>query len=184
VILFVASADTDQGLPETIERLFQALESPLLKYALRLTRDFNAAQDLVQEAFLRLHSQFEHIHIRRAWLYRTVHKLATHHQRKGHPVAPQDSPAGGPPAPGAEAAPAQPLPDEQTTGRERIGPARQCLNNLDERSRELLRLKFREGMSYQQISAHTGLTAGQVGCLLHHALKQTAEEFAKIGVIP
>ncbi len=177
MILIVAPADTEQGLPETIERLFQALESPLLKYALRLTRDFNAAQDLVQEAFLRLHSQFEQIRIRRAWLYRTVHNLATHQQQNRHP-------ADGPPPPGAEAAPAQPLPDEQTTGRERIGQARQCLENLDERSRELLRLKFREGMSYQQISARTGLTAGQVGCLLHHALKKTAEEFAKIGVIP
>ena len=43
---------------ETIEELFAALESPLLGYALRLAGERGVAEDLVQEAFMRLHKQF------------------------------------------------------------------------------------------------------------------------------
>ena len=42
---------------------------------------------------------------------------------------------------------------------------------LDERSRELIRLKFHEDLSYKEIAARTGLKPGHVGYLLHHALK-------------
>ena len=44
---------------ETMEGLFAALESPLLNYALRLTGASNTAEDLVQEAFMKLHENFE-----------------------------------------------------------------------------------------------------------------------------
>ena len=47
--------------PETIEQLFAALESPLLSYALRLTGDRVAAEDLVQEAFMKLHAQYDEV---------------------------------------------------------------------------------------------------------------------------
>jgi len=42
---------------------------------------------------------------------------------------------------------------------------------LDPRSRELIQLKFNEELSYKEISARTGLSTGNVGYLLHHALK-------------
>ena len=54
---------------------------------------------------------------------------------------------------------------------------------LDERSREVLHLKFTENLSYKEISARTGLKIGHVGYLLHHALKSMAEELAKNGVV-
>ena len=44
--------------PESIEELFSSLESPLLGCALRLAGERGAAEDIVQEAFMRLHSQF------------------------------------------------------------------------------------------------------------------------------
>ena len=43
--------------PETIEELFAALESPLLNYALRLAAESSVAEDIVQEAFMKLHEQ-------------------------------------------------------------------------------------------------------------------------------
>ena len=62
--------------PETIEELFAALESPLLSYALRLIGERGVAEDLVQEAFMKLHAQFAEVREPRRWLYRTVHNLA------------------------------------------------------------------------------------------------------------
>ena len=67
---------------ETIEELFAALESPLLSYALRLAGDAGVAEDIVQEAFMRLHAQFDEVREPRRWLYRTVHNLALNHRRQ------------------------------------------------------------------------------------------------------
>jgi RNA polymerase sigma factor (sigma-70 family) len=169
---------------ETITALFEQLESPLLAYALRFLPEADMAQDLVQEAFLRLHAQFDQVRSPRSWLYRTVHNLALNQQRHRRRIVPlnaepaEDSPA----AP--EATDPQPLPDEQIARWEGVGLVRLGLQSLDPRSRELLALKFNEELSYQEISARTGLTVGHVGYLLHHSLKALAAELAKAGLVP
>src|SRR3954452_3522250 len=71
---------------ETIEQLFAALESPLLSYALRLLSDREAAEDVIQEAFMKLHADFPQVRAPRRWLYRTVHNLALNHQRRAGKV--------------------------------------------------------------------------------------------------
>jgi len=169
---------------ETIEELFAALESPVLGYALRLAGERTVAEDLVQEAFMRLHAQFDEVREPRRWLYRTVHNLALNQRRQAGKIISLDLPASENGAlPAAETADPQPLPDEQIARLEGIGLVRLSLDTLDERSRELVRLKFSEGLSYKEMSARTGLTIGHVGYLLHHALKAIGEELAKNGVV-
>ena len=73
----VMPPDPARAEPETIEELFAALESPLLNYALRLASDRAIAEDLVQEAFMRLHAQFDEVREPRRWLYRTVKTCRT-----------------------------------------------------------------------------------------------------------
>jgi RNA polymerase sigma-70 factor (ECF subfamily) len=177
-----ASAKPPGG--ERIEALFTALESPLLSYALRLAGDAGAAEDIVQEAFMRLHAQFDEVREPRRWLYRTVHNLALNHRRQAGKVVPLNPP-GDDGAPSAnDPADPQPLPDEQIARWEGIGLVRLSLETLDQRSRELVRLKFNEDLSYKEISARTGLKVGHVGYLLHHALKAVADELARNGVLP
>jgi RNA polymerase sigma factor (sigma-70 family) len=173
--------------PETIEELFAALESPLLNYALRLTGDRNVAEDLVQDAFMKLHNQFAEVREPRRWLYRTVHNLALNHRRDTAKIIPltpaaADSSHESPASYANDATDESPLPDEQIARLEGIGLVRLSLEALDQRSRELIRLKFNEDLSYQQISQRTGLKVGHVGYLLHHALKTIAAELAKTGV--
>ena len=170
---------------ETIEELFAALESPLLRYALRLAGEVSLAEDFVQEAFMRLHAHFEQVRQPRRWLYRTVHNLALNHRRQAEKIValdPNPDPESDPPA--HQPADLQPLPDEQIARWEGIGLVRLCLETLDERSRLLLTLKFNDELSYKEISARTGLTVGHVGYLLHHALKAIAEELARNGMVP
>lgn len=173
-------AGTERREPEPIEALFEALESPLLNYAWRLAGDPAAAEDIVQDAFMKLHEQFDQVREPRRWLYRTVHNLALNHRRKEGRILPlepltqqEGNNSDGPM-----------LPDEEIARWEGIGLVRLSLELLDERSRELVRLKFNENLSYRDIAARTGLTTGNVGYLLHHAIKRVADELARNGMLP
>jgi len=167
---------------DTIEELFAALESPLLGYAMRLTGELSLAEDLVQEAFMRLHAQFDEVRDPKRWLYRTVRNLALNQLRSVSKIVQLRS-ATEEGASVGESADPRPLPDEQIVRLEGIGLVRLSLETLDDRSRELVRLKFTEELSYKEISARTGLSVGNVGFILHHALKAIAEELAKNGVV-
>jgi RNA polymerase sigma factor (sigma-70 family) len=172
---------------ETIEELFTVLEAPLLGYALRYTGEIGLAEDVVQEAFMKLHAQFGQVEKPRQWLYRTVHNLALNLRRaSGRTVSLDasldDSSVNG--APAADPVDSSLLPDEQIIRLEGIGLVRISLAALDDRSRELVRLKFTEELSYKDIAARTGLTATNVGYILHQALKTIAGELAKTGVVP
>src|SRR5258706_10638144 len=81
-------ARSEPSACETIEELFAALESPLLAYALRLVGQLSVAEDLVQEAFMRLHAQFNEVREPRRWLYRTVHNLALNQRRDAAKIVP------------------------------------------------------------------------------------------------
>ena len=175
---------TEPPRAETLEELFAALESPLLSYALRLSGQMNLAEDIVQEAFMRLHAQFEEVREPRRWLYRTVHNLALNQRRAAAKIVSLDIPTDEPTGAPHEALDTQPLPDEQIARWEGIGLVRLSLEALDERSRELVRLKFHENLSYKEIGARTGLTVGHVGYLLHYAIKAIAAELAKNGIVP
>ncbi len=192
-------ASTAPPAGETIEELFAALESPLLGYALRLLGDAGQAEDLVQEAFMKLHSQFDLVREPRRWLYRTIHNLALNQRRQDRKIVNlsrvagpnsssnaggADGPIGNRPSPIENLPDADPLPDEHIARWENIGLVRLSLESLDERSRQLVRLKFNDELSYKEISARTGLTVGHVGYLLHHALRAVADELTKHGVVP
>jgi RNA polymerase sigma factor (sigma-70 family) len=164
----------------SLAELFAAQESPLLAYAQKIVNNYETAQDIVQEAFTRLHGCYDTVRQPRPWLYRTIHNLAMNHLRSSRRTVSLQSVA--------EESQQWPdtrlLPDAEIARLEAIGQTRLCLDALDLRSRELVRLKFEEGLSYQQMSQRTQLTVSNVGYLLHHALKNLATELKKLGFIP
>jgi RNA polymerase sigma factor (sigma-70 family) len=177
-----ASAESPGG--ETIEELFAALEAPLLGYALRYTGERAQAEDVVQDAFMKLHAHFEIVTQPRPWLYRTVHNLALNQRRASGKTVSLDHSSEADPSPDTDLADPALLPDEKIIRHEGIGLVRISLAALDERSRELVKLKFNDELSYKDIAARTGLTTGNVGFILHHALKTIATELAKTGAMP
>jgi DNA-directed RNA polymerase specialized sigma24 family protein len=79
-------AEAESPRFESIEELFLALESALLSYARRLAPNSDMAEDFVQDAFVRLHAQFDQVRAPRNWLYRTVHNLALNHRRSSDKI--------------------------------------------------------------------------------------------------
>jgi len=167
----------------SIEALFGALEAPLLRYARCLLSDDNVAEEIVQEAFVRLHGQSDGVRDPRNWLFRTVHNLALNHKRKTARMVPleQDVCTGSMAI--TEPADGGPSPDEELMRIEGIGFVRLGLEGLDARSQELIMLKFYDGLSYKEISARTGLSVGHVGYLLHHALKRLTADLVRAGLV-
>lgn len=180
--------------PRRLEELFRDLETPLLAYAIRLTRHSDSAQDCVQEAFLRLHPRLHSGEVRdpSAWLYRTVHNLAITTLRAAGKTISFDAhdPANdGDPRLRTDKNPAfadpAPLPDAEVERLEAAGLARLVfdrLRRLDPRAGEVVRLKFYEELSYKEIATRTGLTVGHVGYILHHSLKSLATEITRAGL--
>ena len=167
---------------ETIEELFTVLEGPLLGYALRYTGDRGLAEDVVQDAFMKLHAQFDSVDKPRPWLYRTVHNLALNQRRAANKTTSLDQPAASSfesadPAPLAETRDPGLPPDEQIIRLEGIGLVRISLAALDERSRELVRLKFTPNRNYNPPSRVEEVLSGMDGYLL---IDLRAKRLAKI----
>ncbi len=157
----------------TLAALFEEEESGLLRYALGLAGRRPVAEELVQEAFLRLHQSWGEVENPRAWLYRTVRNLALNHLRD-HPLEAELA---------ADSAPGDDRPAAERLGRdEAVGTVRLLLADLPAADRQLIHLKYHEELQYREIGRRTGLSAGNVGFRLHHLLKTLADGLRRAGI--
>ena len=167
----------------TLEEIFASMERPLLAYVYHLMNDRDEAQDIVQESFLRLHQHFDEVRQPSAWLYRTSRNLAFSYKRKHGKVIPFSPIVGEDDSPSMEQIDEQPLPDDRTEHLESVGLAMLCLDRLAEDMRILVQMKFVEGLSYKEMAATTGMSIGNVGYKLHHAIKLLAGEMEREGAL-
>jgi RNA polymerase sigma-70 factor (ECF subfamily) len=56
------------------------------------------------------------------------------------------------------------------------------VRKLSEADRQLIRLKYFEGLKYREISERTGLSIGNVGYRLHTILQRLASELHPLGI--
>lgn len=174
-----SQAKTD-STKEAIEEVLRQCEAPLLAYAIKMVRDGEQAQEIVQEAFVRLHASYAEVATPRPWLYRTVFNLAMTHHREQQKVvlvgfAPKET--------SKAETPISPAPDERMMRMEAMAQVRACVEQLDDRSQQLVRLRFEDGLSYKQMSECTGLTVTNVGYILHKSLKKLTAALKQSGYI-
>lgn len=170
---FAGGTPSAAGPRPTLAALFEAEESALLRYAISLVRRRSVAEELVQEAFLRLHGVWSDIENPRAWAYRTVRNLALNYLRDHRPEAELEAEG---------VAHEAKLPAEQLGRDEAVGTVRGLMAELPTEDRELIRLKYLEGLRYEEISRRTGLSVGNVGYRLHHLLKGLADSLRRAGI--
>ncbi len=158
----------------TLRQIFDAEESSLLRYAHGIVGQRETAEDLVQEAFLRLHQHWLEVTHPRSWLFRSIRNLALNHLRDHKRETPLEQDRDW----------QSPAPDpEQTLGKqEAIGTLQLLVSELHEDERQLIALKYHEGLKYDQISQRTGLSVSNVGYKLHHTLKNLADSLRSLGI--
>jgi len=158
---------------ETLVELFESEESAVLGFAIGLVGRRAVAEELVQEAFLRLHQLWDQVENPRAWLYRSVRNLALNHLRDHSRETMVEEPEG----PGNE------NPPDEALGRlEAIGMVRLLISELAPDDQLLIRLKYQDDHKYQDISRKTGLSVSNVGYKLHHLLKGLADALRHAGI--
>lgn len=155
-------------------------EAELIRYATRLLGDQHSAKDAVQDTFIRYakykadcpRAVIENV---RAWLYKSARNICLDMLRKKKRSAEvllsedvemvqseEDS-----------------RPDSMMRKNEEAAMLRKLINKLGAKDREVLILKIEHGRSYKEIAEITGLSATNVGFILHNAMRKLKDEFHK-----
>ena len=162
-----------EGDSAAYETLFRRWAGPLLRYLERMLRDSGAAEELVQEAFLRVHraratyrpeARFS------TWLYRIGTNLARNELRRPArraPHEPVDEAVGAPPAQGAAS-------DAVADARRHLVRVDAALGTLPEAQRAALWLVAVEGHSYAEVAQALDTSEPAVKALVHRARRSLA----------
>lgn len=154
--------------------MVERYEKPLVAYAARLLGSLEEAREVVQETFLRLwRADRAELAGREApWLFRVCRNRAIDGLRKERRMKPTEQ-ARIAARPDAGPGPAEIV--EESQRRERV---LEQLETLPDNQREVLVLKFQQGLSYRQISRVTGLSQSNVGYLIHQGILALREQLA------
>lgn len=162
-----------EGAGRDIDALYALLHPSLWRYVHRLVGDADIADDVAQEAFVRLLDKPElSDEAARLWLFTVATNLVRDRGRttarrkrllEATPIAPQREPAA----------------DEALERNERIRSVRAALDRLAERDRQLLMMR-EEGFRYHEIAEVVGVAPGSVGTLIARAVRRFTEVYSPV----
>ncbi len=165
----------------TFDEVLTTYQAPLLRYVTRLLNNSAYAQDIVQETFMKLvHIWRNGAHAGpnlRPWLYRVAHNLAVDHIRRESRLQhlhERDAEERRTAKDGVA--------DKAAKNAEQLQSTLEQLRRLGPEERQVVLLRLQEGLSYREISQVTGRTEGNIGCILHHAVKKIADRLENAGL--
>ena len=156
--------------------LFERYHVPLFDFLSRVTGDRQAAEDLVQDIFVRIlkyRATFRDGGSFETWLYRIARNARADYFKSRRPVDDLDGEALDRPEP-------SPGPGRQLEAtRERVRLKR-ALMLLREDKRELLVLARFQSMKHERIAELLGIEAGAVKVRIHRALKELRQIYLEL----
>ncbi len=147
-------------------------ESKLIRYVKSLVHDLEHSKDIVQDAFMKLWQQ-DHETLKgreTQWLFTTSRNRAYDFLRKKHRKHISSDEV------------ELEIPDPEATAEEKLvnqNPEQlleKLLESLAPAQKEILVLKFQQGLSYKEISAITGHSVNHVGVLIHNSVTRLKEK--------
>jgi RNA polymerase sigma-70 factor (ECF subfamily) len=177
-------AQAREGDRDALDALLGAVRPRLLAVALRMMRDRDDAEDVVQDAMMKVCRHLGRFEGRAAlstWLHRIVvntalDRLRGEASRPGH-TARQGAPE---PRPEREVADDE-TPEAQLSRAEVAGAVRGAMSALSPAHRQVLALRELDGESYRSIAAAARCPVGTVMSRLHHARKRLTEALEQAG---
>ena len=177
------------------ESLFERYRHSLLKHILHIVREERAAEDLVQEVFLRVWTSAEQWDGRgelRSWLYRIatnlgLNHLRTVHRRRQQPLEVPDEPYDDEDDTFTQTPPwlidnASPDPQAMLEQAEQFEFLWEIVDGLPDGKREVLHLVYGAEMDIRQAAEELGVPIGTVKSRLHYTLKRLARECKELGI--
>lgn len=155
-----------------VRRALDQYESSLIAYTAGiLGGDIEKARDVVQDSLVKLYLS-DPGKVRdnlKAWLFTVCRNRALDVLRKDHRLDWGNDEAIG------SAASFDPGPSEHADSQELYFRIWELVEKLRPNQREVIRLKFMHDCSYQEIAEVTGLSVGNVGFIMHMAIKKLRE---------
>lgn len=150
----------EEAVPDPIASAVVHFHAPLMRYATGIVGDRESAREVVQDTFVRLcEARQEDLDGRLgSWLFRVCRNRAIDVRRKSKRLVSLPEPPD---------VPVESRAEEQVSLRD----VADAIERLSDNERDVLKLRYRDGKSYLQISEATGLSEGNVGFILHRALK-------------
>lgn len=182
------AGDSDEALLARIQAGEQALFATLLDrwgprllgYIRRMVRSEEAAEDLLQETFVRVHihlAAYDPARPFKPWIYRIASNLCLDHLRRRRPVVSLDHGYGD--GGSTAATPLRetlrergPAPDEALQQQELLALLRREVAALPSKQREVFVLFHFSGLSQQEIAASLGIPVGTVKSRLFHGYER------------
>jgi len=176
-MLRINRSETQDARRLTLRALFDAEETSLLRYAFSLTGRRAVAEEIVQDVFLQLHTRWDEIEKPKAWIFRSVRNRAYNHNRDNK----REILTGGDDTV-QSARTEEEMPETSLLRMEAAGYLRLIVEELGDVDRQLVQLKYFEGLKYREISVQTGLSISNVGYRLHNILKEMAKKLRHLGI--
>lgn len=163
-------------LEEQLTELFDLLQAPLCGYLTKLLGSLAEAEDVAQEAFLRLYWRLqtgEPVPNARAWLFHVAHNLAIDRQRREQRAEPLT--ADGWRQLGEQLADPAPQPEQTALEREKMARMQAALERLSPQERHCLYLRM-EGLRYREIAEALGIGPPTVVTFLTRGIKKLTKD--------
>jgi len=163
------------GDERAFEVLFDRYRDRIFGYLRRLVADHALAEEIFQEVFLQLFrraSRFDASRSFRSWFFSLAHNRAMDLLRGSGGKKERGLTAGTENLPAEEP---QPSPEDLVVGIEAARSLERMLQRLSGEHRAVLLLRFREGLTYEEIAEVVGCPLGTAKSRVHHALRRLRE---------
>lgn len=181
-----------QGSTDAFRRLVLAYQRPVLTLILRMVHDHELAEDLAQEAFVKAHralATYDPALKFSSWMFKIAHNTAIDHlRRKPLETVSLDQPREGGDDDrdlyGRIADEAGETPEASTLRLDLGRALERALGEVRREYREVMTLRFQEGLAYEEIAEVLALPLGTVKTFIHRARKELAARLEAMGYAP